>query len=257
MIKNKLANTDLDISLLGLGTVKFGRNTGVKYPQQFELPTDQEVSNLLHSAQDLGINLIDTAPAYGSSEERLGKLLPGKREDWVICSKAGEEFIHDQSSFDFSAQHIYFSVERSLQRLKTDYLDILLIHSNGDDLNIIKDYTVFDCLEKLKQQGKIRSYGMSTKTLEGGLATVNNADVVMLTHNPGYTKEREVITRAHKLNKSVFVKKALASGNLGSIDNGDPVRNAFKFILQEPGITSIIAGTINPQHLAENVAALS
>ena len=70
-----LGATGLRVSPLGLGTVKFGRNRGVKYPRTFELPTDRAILNLLETAWESGINLLDTAPAYGASEERLGRLL--------------------------------------------------------------------------------------------------------------------------------------------------------------------------------------
>ena len=62
-----LGNTGLTVSALGLGTVKIGRDKGVKYPNGFTIPDDKAVSDLLAQARDLGINLIDTAPAYGSS----------------------------------------------------------------------------------------------------------------------------------------------------------------------------------------------
>jgi len=91
LIKRQLGQTGLAVSCLGLGTVKIGRNQEVKYPISFPLPRDNDVSDLLATAKDLGINLLDTAPAYGSSEQRLGRLLRD-RDDWVICTKVGEEF---------------------------------------------------------------------------------------------------------------------------------------------------------------------
>ena len=81
-----LGSSGLLVSPLGLGTVKLGRDQGVKYPNGFRIPDDDEARMLLKLARDLGINLIDTAPAYGRSEERLGPLLRGQREDWVIVS---------------------------------------------------------------------------------------------------------------------------------------------------------------------------
>ena len=154
MQKRCLSQTGIEVSVVGLGTVKFGRNQGVKYPTAFELPSDDEIVLLLNTARDLGINFLDTAPAYGLSEERLGKLID-KREDWIIASKAGEEFTNGESQFDFSADALIKSVHRSLQRLKTDYLDILLIHSNGDDERIINEDQVFATLQTLKQAGKV------------------------------------------------------------------------------------------------------
>ena len=82
--RRELGSTGLQVSPLALGTVKLGRNTHVKYPADFELPDDTGVVQLLEAAADCGINLIDTAPAYGASEERLGRLLPGDRQNWVI-----------------------------------------------------------------------------------------------------------------------------------------------------------------------------
>ena len=89
MQKRCVGKNGIEVSVIGLGTVKFGRNQGVNYPTAFTLPTENEIETLLHCAQDLGINLLDTAPAYGTSEERLGKLLKGKRRDWVIATKVG------------------------------------------------------------------------------------------------------------------------------------------------------------------------
>ena len=74
--KKNIPGTELDVSVLGLGTVKLGRDKGVKYPESFTIPNDEAALALLQQAWDLGINLIDTAPAYGNSEQRLGELLP-------------------------------------------------------------------------------------------------------------------------------------------------------------------------------------
>ena len=75
----KLGRCDLETGRISLGTVKFGRNTDVKYPKKFELPEDKVIVDLLSKAQELGVNLLDTAPAYGNSEHRIGQLLPGRR----------------------------------------------------------------------------------------------------------------------------------------------------------------------------------
>ena len=124
-----LGQTGLEVSSLGLGTVKFGRNQEVRYPDSFSLPSDQEIINLLDLAQSLGINLLDTAPAYGSSEQRIGRLL-SNRANWVICTKIGEELLHGRSFLNFTADHVHHSIERSLRNLNTDYLDISDILKN-------------------------------------------------------------------------------------------------------------------------------
>jgi len=253
--KRNLGSTGLEVSCLGLGTVKIGRNEGVKYPSGFELPDDNRVRELLALAQSLGINFIDTAPAYGTSEERLGQLL-GNRHDWVICSKTGEEFEKGKSHFDFSAKHTRFSVERSLRRLRTDYIDLVLVHSDGNDGHIIQQTDCFETLDRLKEQGLIRAFGISGKTVAGGLLALDYADAVMVTFNRSEQSERAVIQRAHELNKAVLIKKAFNSGhavvNAADETDEDPTTASLRLVLTEPGVSSVIIGTINPQHLQSN-----
>jgi aryl-alcohol dehydrogenase-like predicted oxidoreductase len=248
-----LGSTGIEVSRIGLGTVKFGRNQAVHYPEEFELPTDQAILTLLGRAHELGITLLDTAPAYGISEERLGKLLKGQRDRWIISTKVGEAFVDGASVYDFSRDATRKSVERSLKRLGTEQLDIVLVHSNGDDKKIIEQDEVLAVLAELKSEGLIRAFGMSTKTVVGGLLAVEQSDVVMVMHNPAYTSEQSVIAYAHELNKGVFIKKALASGHLQKIADTDPVETAMQFIFKGPGISSVILGTLNPEHLTENV----
>lgn len=255
MEQRQLGQTDLNISPLGLGTVKFGRNQGVKYPQGFELPDEDSLADLLALAKDLGINMLDTAPAYGLSEERLGRLLKGQREDWIIIGKAGEEFENGRSSFDFSPTHIENSVERSLKRLGTDYIDALLIHSDGRDLDILGDTDLIETLHRLKKKGLIRAHGASTKTLEGGLKALKNIDIVMATYNPAYQDEEGVLDYATETGKGVLLKKALASGHIDKIGGRDPVTESLRFCFQHPGTSGVIIGTINPEHLRANVEA--
>ncbi|WP_321348463.1 aldo/keto reductase [Halopseudomonas oceani] len=248
-----LGDTGLRLSPLGLGTVKIGRNQGVKYPSGFELPDDAAVQNLLAQARDLGINLLDTAPAYGTSEERLGPLLKGQRDNWVICSKVGEEFENGESRFDFSARHTRQSVERSLRRLDTDRLELVLVHSDGNDLEVLEQ-DVYPTLDQLKREGLILAYGFSGKTVEGGLRALQQGDCAMVTYNLREQTERAVLDFALQHNKGILIKKALASGHL-CLDGEDPVRKSLELVLGHPGVTSAIIGTITPKHLAQNVSA--
>ena len=248
-----LGATGIEVSVLGLGTVKLGRDEGVKYPARFRIPDDREARDLLALARDLGINLIDTAPAYGNSEERLGPFLKGQRDQWVICSKVGEEFVDGESQFDFSPAHTRFSIERSLRRLDTDCIDLVLVHSDGNDETIIREHGTLDALADLKREGKIRAFGMSTKTVAGGLLAAQRSDCVMVTWNHAEQSEVEVVDYCREHNKGVLIKKALASGHLGGGD--DPVESALRMILAHSGVSSVIVGTINPRHLRANVAA--
>ena len=257
MEKRPLGNTGIAVSVLGLGTVKFGRNQDVKYPNAFSIPDDKDIQKLLGLAQDLGINLLDTAPSYGNSEERLGKLLKNHRQDWVIVTKVGEEYQEGISTFNFSKEHTEMSIKRSLKRLKTDYLDAVLVHSDGNDVYNIEHFGILKTLATLKQQGYIRSFGMSTKTVAGGMLTLAESDIAMVTYNPIDTTEHSIIQQAHTLNKGILIKKALASGHIEKIPGKDPIQTSLQFILKEPAVSSIILGTIQALHLKHNVACLT
>jgi aryl-alcohol dehydrogenase-like predicted oxidoreductase len=249
MKKKLLGNTDIEISPLGLGTVKFGRNQGVKYPHGFEIPDEAALADLLSLAKDLGINMLDTAPAYGTSEERLGRLLAGQRGDWVIVGKAGEEFEGGESFYNFTPEHFEMSLERSLKRLNTDYIDILLLHSDGHDVENLSD-DIIATMAGFKQRGMVRAIGASTKTAAGGIRALEHMDAVMAVYTADYRDEEPVLDYAAAHNKGVILKKALNSGH-----NSD-VGKAFEFAFSHPGVTAAIVGTINPVHLRENVAAL-
>lgn len=242
------------VSVLGLGTVKLGRREGVKYPDAFDLPTDERARHLLSTAKTLGINLIDTAPAYGTSERRLGELLDGRWDDWVIVTKAGETFEDGRSSFDFTPHAIRESVERSLDRLKATRLGAVLLHSDGNDLEIINESGAVEMLVELRDAGVIGAPGVSTKTRAGGLRAVERlaelgGGVAMVTHNLAYDGELEVIERAAEKGVGVLVKKGLQSGHAGN------VADSIRHVIGTNGVTSLIVGTINTEHLKENALA--
>ena len=260
--RRRLGQTDLHPSLIGLGTVKFGRTQNLKYPSDFALPSDEQLRELLACARDMGINLLDTAPAYGYSEERLGELLRRERQDWLICTKVGEEFEHTpfspqgKSWFDFSARHTRHSLERSLRRLRSDYLDLVLIHSDGNDLQILEQTEVLDCLQQMKREGWIRALGISSKTLEGGQRAAALCDAVMVTYHRDHTEEEGVIDACQAAGCGVLLKKVLASGHIchdaPAPGVADPLQQALAFALNKTGVTSALLGTINPAHLRAN-----
>lgn len=250
MERRPLGSTGLEVSVLGLGTVKLGRDQEVKYPRPFRVPDDAAAARLLDVARELGINLLDTAPAYGTSETRLGRLLRGRRDDWVLCSKVGEEFVDGRSFFDFSAKHTRHSVERSLRRLATDRLDVVLIHSDGDDLAVLDRSGALETLLVLRDSGLIRAVGMSHKTLAGGRRALElGCDVIMATLNLDYRDEVPLIAEAGAAGCGVLIKKALASGHAGP--------ESLQFAAAQPGVSSLVVGTINEEHLRANAAAVS
>jgi aryl-alcohol dehydrogenase-like predicted oxidoreductase len=248
MENRTLGNTGIQVSPLGLGTVKIGRNQNVKYPTTFELPDDQAVRNLLAQARELGINLLDTAPAYGNSQARLGQLLT-RRHDWIIVSKVGEQYAQGQSTYDFSYQATLQTVQNSLRTLRTDYLDLVLIHSDGNDQDILTNTDCVAALEQLKQQGQIRAHGLSGKTVAGGLLALEQQDVVMVSYNPEDISQQPVIQQAAATNKGVLIKKGLNSGHQTN------TTAAIQHSLRQPGVSSLIIGTLNPNHLQHNVEA--
>lgn len=260
-----LGRTGMHVSAIGLGTVKLGRNQGVRYPSGFELPTDEHAVDVLRAAAESGINLIDTAPAYGTSEERLGQLMSrhdwlGGRKRWIVCTKVGEEFDGKRSTFDFSPAHVRSSVERSLKRLGVDELDVVLIHSSGDDENILRDSGAPEALVELKSRGVVRAIGMSTKTVAGGLLALERGlDVLMVTLNAQENDQLPVVIAAGRQRAGVLIKKGLASGHAvaGAAESADPVREAMSFIFDQAGggdaVSSVVVGTINTTHLRHNV----
>jgi len=244
------------VSRLGLGTVKLGRNRGVKYPggEGFALPTDREIEALLDLALSCGINLIDTAPAYGAAEERLGRLLGGRRESFFLVTKTGEEFLDGRSTYDFSAAHTRMSVERSLRRLRTAFLDCVLIHSSRNDENVLSHTPALETLFRLKDEGKIGQVGASTHTVEGGRLAADLCDCVMVAYNKNHADRRDVIEHARRAGKAVLIKKGLESGHVASL--GDLAGN-IRFIVNTPGVTSLVFGSLNPDHVRANAHALT
>lgn len=269
-----LGRTGIRVSALGLGTVKLGRNRAVKYPggEGAALPSDQQVHDLLNAAADVGINLIDTAPAYGISEERIGLAMHaqnwfGGRDRWVLCTKVGEQFDPDTgaSLFDFSEASVRASVMRSLARLRTDVLDIVLLHCSDNDVHDLLETGAIHALQQLKREGHIRSHGASTKSTDAGLLALRDSggacDVVMLTYNPRERRDELVIDAARMRGVGVLIKKALMSGHTSDLaatlpqslrDIPNAGDAAIAFALNKPGVSSVVVGTSSPDRLRAN-----
>ena len=250
MIQRVIGDSGILVSAMGMGTTKFGRTEQVKYSHKFSLPSEKQILRLLKTASQQGINLIDTAPAYGMSEQILGKLLQGWRKDWLICTKVGEEFQDGKSSYDFSKAAIWRSLERSLKNLQTDYLDIVLLHSNGKDQAILPS---LEFLSAAKQSGMIRLFGMSSKTVAGGIKALKYSDVAMVHYNLAHQECAAVIRFAESINKGILIKKALESGHLVAQDATKNLKNNIDFILSQKAVSSVVLGTISHQHLLENI----
>ena len=247
MVLRRLGRTELLVSRIGLGTVKIGRNSAVKYPAPFQLPSDEQLHELLEEVASLGINLIDTAPAYGESETRLATFVKANRSRIVLSTKAGETFSADGSQFDFSPDAILASAAVSLRRLNTDALDILSLHSDGKDSQNIS--SAMPALQKLKHDGKVRAAGISAKTPEGILFAVRQRlDVVLAPFSLTNQSLGPALATAHGAGLGVIAIKGLQSGFLAG-----RVREAVQFVLDQPFIDSLVIGTINPAHLRMDI----
>ena len=247
MNSRPLGQTGFHVSPIGYGAFKIGRNQKVKYPQPYDLPDEQTVEKLLNSLLDRGITYIDTAPAYGLSEERIGKSISARRREYVLSTKVGEAFENGVSTYDFSATAVRHSIHRSLERLNTDVLDLVLIHSNGNDLEIQNETDAVATLCELKQQGLITAIGLSGKTVEGARQSLTWADVIMLEYNLNARSHEAVIALAAEAGIGVIVKKGLAAGHL-------PAGDAIRFVLGNRNISSLIVGGLSFDHLQSNLA---
>ncbi len=148
----KLGKTDLNLSLVGFGGAALGGVFGNVDPG--------EGMRAVHLAVDSGINFFDTSPYYGITlaETRLGAALVGRRDRVILATKCGR---YGMEEFDFSAKRVTASMDESLQRLQTDYVDLLQVHDLefGDAQQIIEE--TIPALRQLQQQGKARYIGIT------------------------------------------------------------------------------------------------
>ena len=247
-----LGRTGLSVSPVSLGAFKIGRNRGAKYPAAYPLPTDAESDRLLNAALDLGVTLVDTAPAYGLSERRIGRCLARRRGEYTLCTKVGETWGvapdgGPVSRYDYSRTAVLKSVAGSLRALRTDAVDLLLIHSDGRDRHIQEQTDAVGTVLELKRRGLCRFAGFSGKTPAGCAAALNWADAVMVEYHADDASHLAVMAAAAAKGAGVLVKKALAAGR------HDPAA-AVRFGLAGPGVSSLVIGTASPANLAANVA---
>jgi aryl-alcohol dehydrogenase-like predicted oxidoreductase len=239
-----LGGTGLWLSVLGFGAFKIGRNQKTRYAQAYELPDEAAVERLLRVALDAGIRYFDTAPAYGVSEERLGRLLP-RVPGVVVSTKVGEEFVDGESRHDFTPGAVRASVDRSRRRLGVEALDLVWVHSDGQDLRVQRESGVVATLQELRERGVVRAVGFSGKTVEGAREALGWADAVMVEYHARDITHGGVMAEALARGVGVVVKKGLASGKL------DP-REAIPFVLGAPGVSSLVVGGLDAEHLRLN-----
>lgn len=145
----RLGNSGLNVSRLCLGAMMFADQTNAA-----------DAGEIIAAARDAGVNFIDTANVYakGGSEEIVGNSLRSKRDDWIVATKVGSPMSEAISETTLNRKRIMTEAERSLARLKTDYIDIYYLHV--DDLETPLDQSV-GAMGDLIRQGKIRYWGFS------------------------------------------------------------------------------------------------
>jgi len=246
--RRSLGRTGLTVSPVGFGAFKIGRNEGIKYAEGYDLPDEEACGRLLHAVLDLGIDLVDTAPAYGLSEARIGRHLAGRRDEFVLSTKAGETFENGVGRHDFSASGIDASIDRSLDRLRTDRLDVVFVHSDGRDQAIIEAGEALDVLVRRRDRGDVRAIGFSGKTVDGHLAAIATGliDCLMVEYHELDPSQRPVLEAAEDAGVGVLVKKGLASGRLAA-------EAAIPFCLAGPAVASVVIGSLRIENLGRNL----
>jgi aryl-alcohol dehydrogenase-like predicted oxidoreductase len=148
MEKRRLGKTDMDVSVLGFGGSEIG----------YEHASAETVSELLNNALDAGLNVIDTAECYYNSEELIGQTVSNRRKEFYLFTKCGHP--HGmESGADWSKDSLLKSIERSLERLKTDRLDLVQLHSCSE--STLRKGEVIDALQTARERGYARYIGYS------------------------------------------------------------------------------------------------
>jgi aryl-alcohol dehydrogenase-like predicted oxidoreductase len=277
MQQRPLGKTGLQVSILGFGGAPIGF-----------LKTDQQrVADILRFLLDHGVNLIDTAASYEGSEEIIGRTIGGRREQFVLVSKCGQK-VPGVEGDDWSPELIAQTVDRSLARLKTDRLDVMLLHSCS--LDVLQRGDALGALVKAREQGKIRFAGYSGDNAAAAYAatladvavvetSINLADQANVTkvlpvarqHNVGIIAKRPLANAAWKSPEQQpgmyqsyakpyterLQRMALPPEDLGfagaAPEQAWP-EMALRFTLSFPEVSSAIVGTTNPNNARQNLA---
>lgn len=204
----QLGNTELKVSEVSFGTWAIGGSWGKI--------NDTEAMKGLEKAMAAGVNFFDTADVYGSghSEDLLAKATKGKEDEIHIASKFCRAGDIDDSE-NYSGKTVKAYCENSLKRLNREQIDLYQIHC--PPLHILKDGKVFEVLDKLQQEGKIRYYGVSVETVEEGLFCLQNPNVRALQVIFNIFRQKplnELFPKAYRNGVGILARVPLASGLL-------------------------------------------
>lgn len=254
MEKTIFGKTKLEVSPITLGTWGIGGAGWDDYPDEVRLDT-------IKAAVEAGINLIDTAPAYngGRSEQYIGKALEqiGARKDVYIVTKTGNDFIDGQYVRNGKADNIFALCERSLRNLRTDYIDILLLH--WPDPRVSLEET-FGAMNHLKEQGIIGHIGASNLTKDQMIEAEQYTEIeVYQPHFSMLTQENEETIRwAHEKGIGVMAYGSLGGGLLTgryrTVETYETMDNRNRFygrFFQEPFFSRVMLLLEDMQAIAD------
>src|SRR6266567_2472962 len=153
-----LGRTGLQVSEIGFGAWAIGGNA---HGNSYGATTDSVSIEAVRRAVELGVNFFDTADVYGwgHSEEILGQALKDRREDVFLATKVGGDFYHGGVRMNFDPGYLAFALDRSLQRLQTEHVDLYQLHNPPTEL--MGDPASYEVLDTLKKEHKIDHYGVS------------------------------------------------------------------------------------------------
>jgi aryl-alcohol dehydrogenase-like predicted oxidoreductase len=217
-----LGRTGLKVSELSFGAWAIGGN---QHGNSYGSTNDEASIRAIQRSLELGCNFFDTADVYGwgHSEEVLGRGLreAGKLNEVYIASKVGGNFYNPGGKVvtDFSVKYIRFALEESLKRLGREYLDLYQLHNPSRPL--IEDGQIFEVLDELKKEGKIRHYGVSIHSVQEGLACIKSGkpDTIQLVYNlfslvQSDHPAEQLFPQAEDANIGLIVREPLANGFL-------------------------------------------
>lgn len=263
MHTNSFGSTGLVVSTVGLGAGQVG----------YGGMSDADAAAVLNSALDLGITLIDTAHCYGDSEERIGRHLAHRRDEYVLSSKCGHAIDGHE---DWTPAIIRPGVEDSLRRLRTECIDIMHLHSC--DARFLEDGSLADELDALSREGKIRvvAYSGDNEHLAAAVASNRFASIETTINIADQHNLRATVSDAAAAGLGIIAKRPLANGmwrhaerpdgeygdyywdrlrQLAYETDLDMGEFALRFAAFAPGVCSAIVGTTNPDNLAKAVDA--
>jgi aryl-alcohol dehydrogenase-like predicted oxidoreductase len=207
-----LGRTGIKVSPYALGALMFATRVGN--------PDPEDSIKIIHKALDAGINLIDTADAYGDSEEVVGRALKGRRDHVVLATKFSRPMGTDPNQQGASRRWIMTAVENSLRRLQTDHIDVYQVHRPDPDTDISE---TLSALTDLVRSGKIRAFGTSglpaSKLVEAHWAAERRGLERFRTEQPPYSIltrgiEREILPVAQQYGMGILTWGPLGQGML-------------------------------------------